>query len=203
MDHRLVPIGRRSKWLLLFVWAIDATQVGCGSESAGSARTSGVSARAVEEQPLGEYQSLKLLDPREGRQGSLKGVTAVDARVWVGYDARILVDGGMEQSQISHRMESRFFLELRKLGIRVDAQAPNVASCNLALNYSSGHLAFSKGIRFDEFVVVPRLKRTRKVTVFESPYLGQIAFGLLGDLADNTGQTCAEDFGTQWLADNR
>ena len=152
--------------------AVSALLLGCGKPASKSLEVPATATwEAIDStsQPLGRYQSLKLLEVRERVKGSLRGVSAVDARVWVGYDQRLLVDGGMQEVQIKERIEGKFLLELRKLGIKIDERAPNVLTCNLALNYSGRALAFSKAVRFKEFIVVPRTKETREVTIFEWP----------------------------------
>src|SRR5688572_23858171 len=139
---------------------------------------------------------------QSARDSVLAGLTQIDARVSLDRDDRISSTGGETESQSKLVMTRRLTLELRKLGIVVSTDAPNLLTCGANLLYDKGTVVFNYEITLNEPVRLARLSKVVWASTWSIDGVTMVGATNLGETLENLARNCAESFGNAWLSAN-
>lgn len=137
---------------------------------------------------------------------TLKGITRVSAEVTLLWSNQFAFTG-VSEAQARGTVESKFTLELRKLGVIVSDGAPSKLACRILTwgtqGVPPGNLAVHTEIVLSEPVLVRRLNRTMQAETWSGfASFGMFLPGNIDAQLEKEAVFCVEKFGNAWLAAN-
>lgn len=140
------------------------------------------------------------------QDSTLRRLPLVDAIVRVvTWDSDPARNGGLSAEAARIAANDKFTLELRKLGVRVSSEAPNVLLCSLkqvSTNEAPRVAALAYSVEFREWVDQTRLARPAWATLWSNGGIAVWGPSQLRDMVLEAATACAEKFGSAWLAMN-